>query len=216
MQIRRGLPLRHSITIIAGIAGSLLARSATAQTIIDQWTSVTVPPPPALKPVTIDPKTTALLMLDFNQQTCNPTRKPRCIASLPQVKKLLTAARAAGVSVVYSTTIGAKPEEIAADVAPKPGEPVVASGVDKFFNTDLEKILKDKGVTTVLAVGTAGEGAVLYTVSGATMRGMKVIVAVDGVSSETTYAEQYVAWHLMNAPRVSSLMTLTKIDDVKF
>jgi len=35
---------------------------------------------------------------------------------------------------------------------------------------------------------------------------------VDGVSAENTYAEQYVAWHLLNAPRISTLVTLTKID----
>ena len=214
MLTRRG----HLLSLIAGIAtiGCFLAQSATGQTIIDEWASVTVPPPPALKPVTIDPKTTALLMLDFNQQTCNPQRKPRCITSIPKVKKLLTAARAAGVPVVYSITIDAKPCEIAAELAPSAGEPVVESGVDKFVNTDLEKILKDKGITTVIAVGTAAEGAVLYTASSAAIRGMKVIVPLDGVSGSLPYSEQDLAWHFVNAPRISAAMTLTKIDDVKF
>jgi hypothetical protein len=48
------------------------------------------------------------------------------------------------------------------------------------------------------------------------MRGMKVIVPVDGISAETTYAEQYVAWHLVNAPVISPAMTLTTLDSVKF
>ena len=30
------------------------------------------------------------------------------------------------------------------------------------------------------------------------------------------YAEQYTAWHLVNAPRIGTLVTLTTIDDVKF
>ena len=55
--------------------------------------------------------------------------------------------------------------------------------VDKFLGTDLEKILKDKGIATVIIVGTAAHGAVLYTGSGAAMRGMNVIVPVDGMSS---------------------------------
>jgi len=33
-------------------------------------------------------------MLDFNKQTCNADRRPRCIATLPKVQKLLTEARA--------------------------------------------------------------------------------------------------------------------------
>lgn len=191
-------------------------QSARAETIIDEWSSVKAPPPPALKAVTIDSKTTALLLLDFNQQTCNPQRRPRCVASIPKVKTLLIAARAAGVPVVYSLGGGGKPADIAGELAPAANEPVVSSGVDKFVNTDLETILKDKGVSTVIVVGTAAHGAVLYTVSGAAMRGMKVIVPVDGISAETAYMEQYVAWHLVNAPVISTAMTLTTIDGVKF
>jgi len=48
------------------------------------------------------------------------------------------------------------------------------------------------------------------------MRGMKVIVPVDGISAETTYVEQYVALHLVNAPVISAAITLTTLDRVKF
>jgi nicotinamidase-related amidase len=215
MLTRHGFFLRL-IAAIAGIASCIIVQSTRAQTIIDEWASVQVPPPPALKPVTIDRKTTALLMLDFNLQTCNQQRRPRCIASIPKVKTLLTAARAAGVPVVYSLGGGGKPPDIAKELTPTADEPVVSSGVDKFVNTDLEKILKDKGVTTVIVVGDAAHGAVLYTASSAAMRGMKVIVPVDGVSADTPYPEQYVAWHLVNAPVISPAMTLTTIDNVKF
>ena len=61
------------------------------------------------------------------------------------------------------------------------------------MNTDLEDP-EGQGVTTVIVVGTASHGAVIYTASGA-MRGMKVIVPVDGISGDNTYTEQYVAWH---------------------
>ena len=47
------------------------AAPAPAQTIIDEWSSVKAPPAPALKPVTVDPKTTALLVMDLVKQTCN-------------------------------------------------------------------------------------------------------------------------------------------------
>ena len=190
----------------------LLWTPAYSQTIIDDWNTVKVPPAPELKPVKIDPKVTALLMLDFNKQTCNAERRPRCIASIPKVQRLLTEARAKGVPVIHSVGAGAAVADIAKELAPLTGEPVVSSGPDKFLGTDLEKILKEKGVKTVIAVGTASHGAVLYTASGAALRGMQVIVPVDGISAENTYAEQYVAWHLLNAPRISTLVTLTKID----
>jgi len=204
------------IAIVAGIASAIVVESALAETIIDEWGSVKAPPPPALKPVTVDRKTTALLMLDFNQQTCNAQRRPRCIASIPKVKSLLAAARAAGVPVIYSLGGGGKPADIAPDLAPAGGDPIVASGVDKFVSTDLEKLLKERGVTTVIVVGTAANGAVLYTASTAAMRRMKVIIPVDGVSGDSPYVEQYAAWHLVNAPVISPAMTLTTIDAIAF
>ena len=131
----------RTVATIAGIASCLVVQSARAQTIIDQWSSVTAPPPPPLKAVMIDKSTTALLMLDFNEQTCNPQRRPRCIASIPKVKTLLTAARTAGVPVVFSISGGSKAADIAKDLAPAANDPVISSGVDKFSGTDLEKIL---------------------------------------------------------------------------
>lgn len=205
-----------SFALAAGTAVCLLAASVRAETIVDEWSSVQAPPAPALKSVTVDRKTTALLMLDFNQQTCNMQRRPRCVASIPKVKPLLEAARAAGVPVVYSVGGGGKPADIPADLAPRGDEPVVSSGVDKFVNTDLEKILKDKGTTTVIVVGAAAHGAVLYTASTAAMRGMKVVLPLDGISADLPYAEQYVAWHFANVPVIGSAMTLTSIDRLKF
>jgi len=187
----------------------------SAQNIVDEWNTVKVPAAPELKPVTIDAKTTALLMLDFNKQTCNAERRPRCIASIPGAKKLLTLARAKGAPVVYSLSPGAATADIAQVLAPRADEPVVASGPDKFLGTGLEKILKDKGIKTVIVVGTAAHGAVLYTASAAALRGFSVIVPVDGMSAENPYAEQYVAWNLVNAPRVSTQTTLTKIDLIR-
>jgi nicotinamidase-related amidase len=187
--------------------------TASAQTIVDDWAAVKAPPAPELKPVTIDPKTTALLMLDFVAPNC--TTRPRCMASVPAVKKLLAEARAKGMAIAFATGPTGKRADTLSELAPLDSEPVVSTGVDKFFNTDLEKLLKDRGVQTVIAIGTAAQGAVLYTASGASLRGMKVIVPVDGMS-DTPYSEQYTAWHLANAPVVSRNVTLTKFDLLKF
>ena len=181
-----------------------------------EWAQIKAPPAPALKPVTIEPKTTALLMLDFMRQNCNKERRPRCVDSLPIAKAMLEKARAAGVPVVYSIIANTTPKDVWDEVAPAPGEPAVLSGVDKFFNTDLEKILKDKGVTTVITIGTAAHGAVLYTASGAALRGMNVIVPVDGVTAESQFIEQYTAVHLTSAPGISAKVTLTRSDLMKF
>jgi nicotinamidase-related amidase len=202
------------VTLGVLAVGSGLTAAAAAQTIVDEWASVKTPPTPQLKPATLDPKNTALLMLDFMNSNCG--KRPRCMASLPAVKKLLAEARSKGMMVVYATPPSGKVADTLQDVAPAGSEPIVSSGPDKFLNTDLEKILKNKGIQTVIAIGTAAHGAVLYTASGAALRGMKVIVPVDGMSALNAYEEQYTAWHLANGPVLSRNVTLTKFDLVKF
>ena len=206
------------IAFACGIALTTLAciPATYAQTVVDVWDTVKTPPAPELKSVTLDPKSTALLLLDFNKQTCNAAQRPRCIASIPKVAKLLAEARSSGLLVVYSLSAGATPADIGPELAPKDTEPVVQSGPDKFLGTDLEKILKEKNIKTVIVNGTAAHGAVLYTASEAAFRGMKVIIPVDGLSAEALYPEQYTVWALANAPRVSAQVTLTKIDMIKF
>ncbi len=207
------------ITARAATAAILLAALASfaparAATIIDEWASVKAPPAPQLKPVTVDPKTTALLMLDFMNQNCG--KRPRCVASIPAMKKLLDEARAAKATIVYSIIANTTMSDVIKDVAPTADEPSVRSGPDKFLNTDLEKILKDKGIQTVIATGTASNGAVLFTAAGAALRGMNVIVPVDGMSAVDPYADLSTAWTFTNAPLISNKTTLTKIDLIKF
>jgi len=203
-----------SLAFFALVLGAPIA--APAQTIIDQWSSITAPPAPELKPVSVDSSTTALLMLDFVKQTCNQERRPRCLATLPKVKTLLDEARAKNMLVVYSIVSTATAGDILPDVAPTGKEPIVQSGVDKFVKTDLDQILKDKGIKTVIVVGTAAHGAVLYTGSAAVLHGLKVIVPVDGMSAENPYIEQYVAYNFTSAPAIGNATTLTSIGMLKF
>ena len=65
-----------ALVAAAALAGS--AMRAQAIDVIEDWAEVKAPPAPTLKPVTVDPKTTALLMLDFMNQNCD--NRPRCIA----------------------------------------------------------------------------------------------------------------------------------------
>jgi nicotinamidase-related amidase len=192
-----------------------LVLPAHAANIIDEWANVKAPAAPELRPVTADPKTTALLLLDFISPNC--TSRPRCMASMPIMKKLLAEARAKKMMVVYSVAGSATPDKILADIAPVAGDPVVRGSVDKFAGTDLEKILKDKGIQSVIVTGTGAHGAVLYTASAAAVKKFKVIVPVDGMSSEDLYFEQISAWLLAKGTGgIGPQVTLTKIDMIKF
>jgi nicotinamidase-related amidase len=189
---------------------------APAQTIINEWSSIKAPPAPELKAVTVDPKTTALLMLDSVKPGCNEQRRPRCLATLPKAKTLLAEARAKDMLVIYSFTFTSTMGDTLPEVAPTGKEPAVQSGVDKFYKTNLEQILKDKDIKTLIVVGTAAHGAVMYTASEAALRGMKVIVPVDGISAENAYIEQYVTYNFTSASGISNNTTLTSVDMMKF
>lgn len=181
-------------------------------TIIEEWEEVEIPPSPELREVTVDPETTALLILDIQRQNCNMERRPRCVASVPKIRQLLARARGAGMAVVYSLTSTAEVSDVREEVAPLTEEPVVRSSVDKFYNTNLEEILRTRGIETVIVVGTSAHGAVLHTATGAALRGLRVIVPVDGLSAEEPYAEQYTCWHLANAPGTRRQAALTRMD----
>src|SRR5437870_5404034 len=91
-----------ALVCLAIIAAAPL--QAQTKDVIDEWQSVQPPKPPELKPVTLRPQSTALLLLDFVKQTCNNERRPRCLASIPKVEALLKQARSKGVTVIYSIT----------------------------------------------------------------------------------------------------------------
>lgn len=208
--------------IAAALTLLLFAGPARAGTIVDDWTAVVPPPPPDLRAAKLDPKTTALLLLDFNGHEaadsgpCNAAVKPRCLASIPVVRALADRARARGVLVIYSLSNGAAPGDIRPGIAPAPGDPIVQSGPDKFIGTALRDILDRRGIKTVVVTGTAAEGAVLDTATDAALHGMSVVVPVDGASSTQPYAEQYVAWHLAHAPGVAQKSVVTRTSLITF
>lgn len=221
MWVETEIVLRHALASGGGAVCALLAvlllGAATCPPgcadagsgVVDEWESVPVPPPPEPGDVSVSAARTALLILDLQNSNCTAERRPRCVTSLPRIIELLARCREQGVPVVYTLTSNATVEDIREEVRPLGGEPVVASGVDKFFGTDLEDILREKGIEAVVLVGTSAHGAVLHTATGAALRGFEVIVPIDGISATEPYAEQYTAWHLANSPGTRARVRLS-------
>jgi nicotinamidase-related amidase len=211
---------QHRLAGALGGVGLIIVgtTSARADNVIAEWSGVKPPAAPELKRAAVDPKRTALLLFDFTTQTCTVERRPRCAANVPLLQQLLTKGRAAGMFVVYSVaTANTTAKDILAPIAPVGGEPVLPPlGPDKFLNSDFEKMLKDHGVDTVILTGTAAHTTVLHTGGAAALRGFKVIVPVDGMSSNESFTELYTAWHLVNAARIMNQVTLTRIEMIDF
>src|SRR5258705_12972998 len=115
------------ITKLCGSTAALAAIAALAvpvsgMGITKEWTQVKPPPVPELKPATVDPKTTALLVLDLMKTNCGV--RPRCASTVAPVKKLLEEARANNMMVFY-TLVGSAPTPegmVDPGLAPKAGE----------------------------------------------------------------------------------------------
>ena len=209
-----------AFALVATSVVQLAVQEASAGDIVADWATVKTPPAPELKPVTVDPKTTALLLLDFMKANCGV--RPRCQASIPSVKKILDAARAHNMFVAYNLTGQTPKIEDMADpsLAPRAGEHLIKNGrgANKWYNSDLEQALKARNVTTVIISGTSAQGAVAGSTQGATERGFKAIVPVDGMSAEDAFNEQYAAWHLYKGGPVALVenVTVTRGDLIKY
>jgi nicotinamidase-related amidase len=210
--------LRRGALAAAGALIIAFAASFAATDIVEDWDTVKPPPKPEVKAVTLEPSTTALLILDMSKDGACKTR-PRCMATIPNVKRLHDAAQAAGVMLWYS--IGAKSEPadmIGPGFAPRDGEWAHQGGPDKFLGSNLEEKLKGRGIKTVVVCGTSFQGVGVGTGTEAAQRGYKVIVPIDCLSSEDPYMEQYSAWHFFKGGPavVTSNSTLTRSTMVKF
>ena len=195
-----------------------LVLPASANDVTQEWASVKPPPVPELKSATIEPKTTALLVLDFMKTNCGA--RPRCAATVPVANKLIAAARAHNMLVFY-TLVGRdpKPDAMVDGIErPHEGEWVPRGGADKFVGSDLDARLKARGIKTVLVIGTSAQGAVVGTTNGASQRGYSAVVPVDGMSAEDAYNEQYAAWHLYKGgpATLTKSVTLTRSDKITF
>ena len=205
---------------LATVITALAALPALANDITTEWATVKPPPVPELKPATVEPKTTALLILDLMKTNCGV--RPRCLANVPNVKKLIDEARSHNMMVAY--TLPGQDRSAAGlvdqSLAPRPGEFLIqgSGGADKFIRSNLDQGLKDKGIKTVIVTGTSAQGAVAGTTNGAAQRGYKAVVPVDGMSSESAFNELYAAWHIAKGGPANLVgnATLTRSDLIKF
>ncbi|MGH7769341.1 MAG: hypothetical protein ACREQP_17995, partial [Candidatus Binatia bacterium] len=95
---------------------------------------------PEAKPLTLDGKTTAILVLDLNAR-CHDANQV-CSKLMPAMGEFLEKARAAAVPIIYSVSASAKGKpigEVASPLKRKPSEQVIyPDGFDKFGGGELQ------------------------------------------------------------------------------
>ena len=75
-----------------------------------------------------------------------------------------------------------------------------------------------KFTSTVIITGTSTQGAVATTSNGATGRGYKAVVPVDGTASEDAFRELYGIFHLAGGgpAALTQNVTVTRSDLIKY
>jgi nicotinamidase-related amidase len=173
--------------------------------------------------ITLDPKTTALIVLDYVEPICNG--QPSCKDKmLPAMTPFMERVRKAGVTVAYGTREQNMSKWLK-EVAPAPGDiKIVNTAQDRFYNTDLDKELKSKGIKTLIMVGWKVSGSVTYTSVGAMVRDYTVVIPEDTTSAGSDYETTIGFYNVLNSgnanlanePLKSKATTLSRTDMITF
>ena len=175
---------------------------------------------PEPKPVTLDSKSTAILVLDMNARCDDP--KQVCSKITAPLGEFLDKARAAAVPIIYTVSSSAKGKplgELAAPLHRKPGETVIyPDAFDKFYPGELQPLLKEKGAKTLIITGSATNNAVLYTATtAARMHRYSVVIPLDGVNAATRYEQEYAIHQLTVLPsEANKLFQFTNLSMISF
>ena len=173
--------------------------------------------------VTLDPKTTALIVLDYVEDICN--NQVTCKTKmLPAMTPFMGRVRKAGLTVAYGTRAQNQTKWLK-EVAPAPGDiRITNTAQDRFYNTDLDKELKAKGIKTLIMVGWKISGSVTYTSVGAMARDYTVVIPVDTTAAATDYETTIGFYNVLNSgnanlpnqPLKPNAVTLTRTDMITF
>ena len=218
MKLFRTVLLSGFALALCGGASAAPAAQAPAKMITLQMPAT---PDPAR--VTLDPKTTALIVLDYVEDICN--NQVSCKTKmLPAMTPFMERVRKAGLTVAYGTRAPNQTKWLK-EVAPAPGDiRITNTAQDRFYNTDLDKELKTKGIKTLIMVGWKISGSVTYTSVGAMAHDYTVVIPIDTTSAGSDY-ETTIGFYnvlnsgnanLLNQPLKPNAVTLTRTDMITF
>ncbi len=163
--------------------------------------------------VEVDPRTTALVIVDMQNDFVDP-RGSLCVGgargTIPAIARLRDMARAEGMLVVFTqdwhgeddpefalwgphAVGGTWGAEIVPELAPAPRDLVIRKlRYDAFYDTPLEHELRRRRIESLIVTGTVSNICVLHTAGSAALRWFRVIVPVDAVSALTEF-DQHAA-----------------------
>ena len=212
------------LALFSGAAQAQAAeQGAPANRAAPKMVTLQMPAIPDPVRVTLNAKTTALLVLDYVEDICNS--QPKCKGQmLPAMTPFMERVRKAGLVVAYGTRERNMTHWLK-EVAPAPNDiKILNTAQDRFYNTDLDKVLKAKGIKTLIMVGWKISGSVTYTSVGAMARDYTVVIPVDTTSAGSGYETTIGFYNVLNSgnanlanePLKPKAVTLTRTDLITF
>jgi len=161
--------------------------------------------------VTVQPRTTALIVVDMQNDFVKPGGAlvvETAAATIPAIQRLLALARAKGMKVFFTQDTHEEGDiefpiwgphvlrgtwgwQIVDELAPRPGERVIEKlRYDGFFGTPLDHELRLAAIQNVIVCGTVANICVLHTAGSAALRGYRVVLLIDAISAITPFDQQ--------------------------
>jgi nicotinamidase-related amidase len=219
------MTLFRIVLLTSGLAAVLCGGAAESAQNAPAGKMMTLQMPATPEParVTVNPRTTALIVLDYVEDICNA--QPSCKGRmLPAMIPFLERARKAGLTVAYGTREQNMAHWIK-EVAPAANDiKIINVAQDRFYNTTLDQQLKAKGVNTLIIVGWKVSGSVTYTSVGAMARNYTVVIPVDTTSAASDYETTIGFYNVLNSgnanlanqPLKPNAVTLSRTDLITF
>ena len=169
--------------------------------------------------VRLDPKETAIAVLDLNVRCDDP--KDICSELMKGLGAFLERARGAGVPIIFTSgfTLKGTPEaEIATALKRRPSEPLIhPDAYDKFYGGELQPFLQSHNTKNVVIAGSSTHVCVLYTATtAARVFGYNVVIPLDAVNTREAINHDAALHQLQVIPRASEKITFSTEDGITF
>ena len=153
-----------------------------------------MPNKPVPQEITVYAISTALLVLDLNCR-CEDPKEP-CYKLINPVAKFLDRARRANMFIVYTAADryqGTPEARMPAAFKQRDDEPTIfPPAFDKFYSGELQTMLQQRGIKTVIVCGASSNQAVMYTATAAVRPfGYTCVVPVDGLIARGDYEHEF-------------------------
>jgi nicotinamidase-related amidase len=158
--------------------------------------------------VFLNPRYTALIVVDMQVDFASPAGKlfvQESRPTIPKIRSLVSNARKMKVPVIFTqdwhraddaefliwpphAVEGTRGAQVIPELKSLGSDFYIRKRTyDAFFATDLDLLLRQKGIKNLIITGTVANICVLHTAGSARLRGYEIIIPLDAISALTSF-----------------------------